>query len=295
MFAADTTGRREVLAETLRAFGLLPQRFDSWNAFQNSGARLGLTVMPLEQGFIAGNDIAILTESQLFGGRARPKTTRRLSERDPEAIIRSLSDLEPGDPVVHEDQGVGRYRGLQCLEIDGRAAEFLTLEYAGNDKLYVPVTSMHLISRYTGGAAEAAPLHRLGSEQWAKARKRAAKKIRDVAAELLDLYARRKARQGFGFELDKALYADFSSGFVFEETPDQQNAIEAVVDDMISSQPMDRVICGDVGFGKTEVALRAAFVAVQGHKQVAILVPTTLLAQQHFPPSAIASRIGLYA
>jgi transcription-repair coupling factor (superfamily II helicase) len=156
------------------------------------------------------------------------------------------------------------------------------LEYAGEDKLYVPVSSMHLISRYTGGAAETAPLHRLGSEQWAKARKRAAKRVRDVAAELLDLYARRQAREGFGFKLDKPMYADFSSGFPYEETGDQQSAINAVLEDMVSSQPMDRVVCGDVGFGKTEVALRAAFVAVQGQKQVAILVPTTLLAQQHF-------------
>ncbi len=282
MFAADTTGRREVLSETLRTFGIRPQRFESWSEFLLSGERLGLTVLPLEQGFITGNDIAVLTESQLFGGRVRLKTTRALSERDPEAIIRSLSDLELGDPVVHEDHGIGRYRGLQSLVIDERKAEFLMLEYANEDKLYVPVTSMHLISRYTGGAAENAPLHRLGSEQWAKARKRAAKRVHDVAAELLDLYARRQARKGFGFELDKPMYADFSSGFAFEETPDQQTAIEAVLDDMVSSQPMDRVVCGDVGFGKTEVALRAAYVAVQGQRQVAILVPTTLLAQQHF-------------
>jgi transcription-repair coupling factor (superfamily II helicase) len=282
MFAADTTGRREVLSETLRAFGIHPQRFESWTEFEASRASLGLTVLPVEQGFLAGNEIAVLTESQLFGGRVRPKTTRRLSERDPESIIRSLSDLEPGDPVVHEDHGIGRYQGLQSLEIDNREAEFLMLEYANQDKLYVPVTSMHLISRYTGGAAETAPLHRLGSEQWANARKRAAKKVRDVAAELLELYALRQARQGFGFEIDKPLYADFSSGFPFEETPDQQRAIESVLADMVSSQPMDRVVCGDVGFGKTEVALRAAYIAVQGQKQVAILVPTTLLAQQHF-------------
>ncbi len=282
MFAADTTGRREVLSETLRAFGIRPQRYETWHEYQTSGASLGLAVLPLEQGFLVGDELAILTESQLFGGRARPKTTRKLSERDPESIIRSLSDLEPGDPVVHEDHGIGRYRGLQSLEIDQREAEFLMLEYANGDKLYVPVTSMHLISRYTGGAAENAPLHRLGSEQWAKARKRAAKKVRDVAAELLELYALRQARQGYGFELDKPLYAEFCSGFPFEETADQQRAIDAVLEDMVSSQPMDRVVCGDVGFGKTEVALRAAYVAVQGQKQVAILVPTTLLAQQHF-------------
>ena len=282
MFAADTTGRREVLSETLSAFGIRPCRFDSWSEFESSGEHLGLSVLPVEAGFTAGKNFAILTESQLFGGRVRVKTSRKRSERDPESIIRSLSDLELGDPVVHEDHGIGRYRGLQSLQIDNRDAEFLMLEYAGEDKLYVPVSSMHLISRYTGGAAETAPLHRLGSETWGKARKRAAQKVRDVAAELLDLYARRQARQGFGFKLDKPMYADFSSGFPYEETADQQTAINAVIEDMISSQPMDRVVCGDVGFGKTEVALRAAFVAVQGQKQVAILVPTTLLAQQHF-------------
>ena len=282
MFAADTTGRREVLSETLSAFGIRPCRFDSWSEFESSGEQLGLSVLPVEAGFIAGKSFAILTESQLVGGRVRVKTSRKRSERDPESIIRSLSDLELGDPVVHEDHGIGRYRGLQSLQIDNRDAEFLMLEYAGEDKLYVPVSSMHLISRYTGGAAETAPLHRLGSETWGKARKRAAQKVRDVAAELLDLYARRQARQGFGFKLDKPMYADFSSGFPYEETADQQTAINAVIEDMISSQPMDRVVCGDVGFGKTEVALRAAFVAVQGQKQVAILVPTTLLAQQHF-------------
>jgi len=282
MFAADTTGRREVLSETLWAFSIRATRFESWSEFQTSSERIGLSVLPLEEGFIAGLNFAILTESQLFGGRVRQKTTRKRSERDPESIIRSLSELEPGDPVVHEDHGVGRYRGLQKLAIDGREAEFLMLEYAGEDKLYVPVSSLHLISRYTGGAAETAPLHRLGSEQWGKARKRAAQKVRDVAAELLDLYARRQAREGFGFEFDKPMYADFSSGFPYEETADQQAAIDAVLEDMVSSQPMDRVVCGDVGFGKTEVALRAAFVAVQGQKQVAILVPTTLLAQQHF-------------
>ncbi|MDX2419074.1 MAG: transcription-repair coupling factor [Xanthomonadales bacterium] len=282
MFAADTTGRREVLSETLWAFGIRPVRFETWTEFQASDERIGLSVLPVETAFVAGFDFAILTESQLFGGRVRIKTTRKRSERDPESIIRSLSDLELGNPVVHEDHGVGRYRGLQMLQIDGREAEFLMLEYANEDKLYVPVSSMHLISRYTGGAADTAPLHRLGSEQWGKARKRAAQKVRDVAAELLDLYARRQARQGFEFEFDKPMYADFSSGFPYEETADQQTAINAVLEDMVSSQPMDRVVCGDVGFGKTEVALRAAYVAVQGQKQVAILVPTTLLAQQHF-------------
>lgn len=281
MFAADTAGRREVLAETLSAFGIRPRRFDTWPEFDRSGAVTGLCVLPVEEGFVSGNQLAILTESQLFAGRARPRATAEARERDPEAIIRNLTDLETGAPVVHEDHGIGRYQGLQVLEIDGRPAEFLMLEYAGADKLYVPVSSLHLISRYTGSAPETAPLHRLGSEQWANARKKAAQKVRDVAAELLDLYSRRAARHGFGFPVDQRLYAEFSAGFPFEETPDQQQCIEAVLADMQSPQPMDRVVCGDVGFGKTEVALRAAFLAVHGGKQVALLVPTTLLAQQH--------------
>jgi len=183
---------------------------------------------------------------------------------------------------VHEDHGVGRYLGLEVLEIDQRQAEFLMLEYAGGDKLYVPVSALHLVSRYTGSDPESAPLHRLGSQQWEKARRKAAAQVRDIAAELLDLYARRLARQGFSFPVDRRLYAEFAAGFPFEETPDQQTAIDAVISDLESGQPMDRVVCGDVGFGKTEVALRAAFVAVQAGRQVAILVPTTLLAQQHF-------------
>jgi len=233
-------------------------------------------------GFVIPGELALITESQLFGGRTRPKTQRSVSERDPESIIRNLTDLTAGAPVVHEDHGVGRYLRLETLEIDQRQAEFLMLEYADNDKLYVPVSSLHLVSRYTGSDPDSAPLHRLGSRQWEKARLKAAKQVRDVAAELLDLYSRRLAREGFAFPLDEKLYAEFASGFPFEETPDQQHAIDAVVSDLTSDKPMDRVICGDVGFGKTEVALRAAFVAVQAGRQVALLVPTTLLAQQHY-------------
>jgi transcription-repair coupling factor (superfamily II helicase) len=281
LFAADTPGRREMLSDTLSAFGIRVDRFDGFRAFHESASRLGLLVLPVEDGFVSGDELAVLTESQLFGGRARPKAARQSRERDPESIIRNLTDLDQGAPVVHEDHGIGRYQGLQVLEIDGLPAEFLMLEYAGEDKLYVPVASLNLISRYTGSEPESAPLHRLGSEQWAKARHRAAKKVRDVAAELLDLYSRREAREGFGFKLDQAMYADFSSSFPYEETPDQQRSINAVLEDMVSTRPMDRVVCGDVGFGKTEVALRAAFLAVQGGKQVALLVPTTLLAQQH--------------
>jgi transcription-repair coupling factor (superfamily II helicase) len=286
LFAADTPGRREMLRTTLAAFGIRPGQHDSFADFMQSTDRLGLAVLPIDEGFVCRDAdigaLALLTESQLFGGRSRPKVERAVSERDPEAIIRNLTDLAEGAPVVHEDHGVGRYMGLETLEIDQRPAEFLQLEYAGGDKLYVPVSSLHLVSRYTGSDAESAPLHRLGSQQWEKARRKAARQVRDVAAELLDLYARRQAREGFAFPLDDRLYAEFASGFPFEETADQQRAIEAVIEDLVSPIPMDRVVCGDVGFGKTEVALRAAFVAVQAGRQVALLVPTTLLAQQHF-------------
>ena len=286
LFAADTPGRREVLRGALSSFGLNPEPCASFAAFRTGSARLGLAVLPVDEGFICpladDGELALLTESQLFGGRSRPKAERRSSERDPDAIIRNLTDLAAGAPVVHEDHGVGRYRGLETLEIDDRPAEFLMLEYAGGDKLYVPVSSLHLVSRYTGSDPESAPLHRLGGKQWEKARKKAAQQVRDVAAELLDLYARRLAREGFAFPLDERLYAEFVSDFPFEETADQQRAIDAVIGDLTSPMPMDRVVCGDVGFGKTEVALRAAFVAVQAGRQVALLVPTTLLAQQHF-------------
>ena len=282
VFAADTPGRRELLRTTLTTFGVRPEQFDGFAGFYRDSPRLGLAVLPVDEGFLVPGELALITESQLFGGRTRPKMQRTVSERDPESIIRNLTDLSAGAPVVHEDHGVGRYLGLEVLEIDQRQAEFLMLEYAGGDKLYVPVPSLHLVSRYTGSDPESAPLHRLGSQQWEKARRKAATQVRDVAAELLDLYSRRLARQGFSFPLDKKLYAEFAAGFPFEETPDQQNAIDAVISDLESHQPMDRVVCGDVGFGKTEVALRAAFVAVQAGRQVALLVPTTLLAQQHF-------------
>ncbi len=282
LFAADTAGRREVLSSSLGAFGIKPQVHEDFAAFHRSGAHLGLVVLPVEDGFVIPDELALLTESQIFGGRTRQKTSREAGERDPESIIRNLSDLSEGAPVVHEDHGVGRYLGLQTLEIDDRPAEFLVLQYAGDDKLYVPVSYLHLISRYTGSDPDHAPLHRLGSQQWEKARRKAAEKVRDVAAELLDLYARRLAREGHAMDLDEKLYAEFASGFPFEETADQQAAIDAVIADLRSGQPMDRVVCGDVGFGKTEVALRAAFVAVQAGRQVALLVPTTLLAQQHF-------------
>ena len=226
-------------------------------------------------------EVAVVSERQLFGERTRTRRRKRQNDRDPETIIRQLNDLEPGSPVVHEEYGVGRYLGLTTLEAGGITAEFLHLEYADGDKLYVPVHALDLISRYTGASPENAPLHRLGSDQWTKAKQRAIRRIRDVAAELLDVYARRAARPGHRFHWSETDYRTFESGFPFELTEDQAQTIEDVLADLASDQPMDRVVCGDVGFGKTEVALRASFAAVHGGKQVAVLVPTTLLAQQH--------------
>jgi transcription-repair coupling factor (superfamily II helicase) len=282
LFAAETTGRRESLLEMCRGCDLHPAAFDDWNAFLASDAPLGITVAPLDQGLLLEDPpIAVIAETQLFGEHAMQRRRRKRKGRDPEAVVSSLAELTLGAPVVHEDNGVGRYLGLQKLNIGGVETEFLTLEYAGGDKLYVPVSSLHLISRYTGMTPEHAPLHRLGSGQWEKARRKAAEKARDVAAELLDIYARRAARVGYSYRVDDH-YRAFAATFPFEETPDQEEAIIAVLDDMKSDKPMDRLVCGDVGFGKTEVALRAAFVAVHAGKQVAILVPTTLLAQQHY-------------
>ncbi|MGR9101068.1 MAG: transcription-repair coupling factor, partial [Gammaproteobacteria bacterium] len=207
---------------------------------------------------------------------------RKSAGRELENIVGNLSELTVGSPVVHQEHGVGRYLGLQMLQFGGIEAEFLTLEYAAGDKLYVPVSSLHLIGRYTGVSPENAPLHKLGSDQWSRAKKKAIQKVRDVAAELLEIHAKRAVRKGHVFHYDSDDYRAFAAAFPFEETPDQQSAIESILEDMGSDQPMDRVICGDVGFGKTEVAMRAAFIAVQSGKQVAVLVPTTLLAQQHF-------------
>ena len=283
LLAAGSAGRRSALQDSLNAFGLHPKTIDSWQAFAAGEAHFAVATLPVSTGFLAhcNGPVAVLTEAQLYGGRLRQPGRRTSTERDPETIIRSLSELRDGVPIVHEQHGIGRYRGLNTLTIDDQAAEFLTIEYAKGDKLYVPVASLHLVSRYTGGSEDTAPLHRMGSDRWEKARKRAAKRVRDVAAELLDLYAKREARQGHAFELDRALYEEFAATFAYEETPDQLDAIEATIGDMTSARPMDRVICGDVGFGKTEVALRAAFVAAQANKQVAVLVPTTLLARQH--------------
>ena len=283
LIAAESAGRRELLLDLLRGRGIKCQVFENFSAFLASDEHLGVTVSAAVSGLrLESPALEILTESQLFGDRARQERRRRRAERDPAKILKELSDLRIGAPVVHESYGVGRYVGLQSMDVAGYTGEFLVLEYADGDKLYVPVQALHLVSRYTGAPAESAPLHKLGGEQWQKARRKAAQRIRDVAAELLDLYSRRAAREGARMQADDAEYRAFQAGFRFEETADQAAAIEQVLADLKSGKPMDRVICGDVGFGKTEVALRAAFVAVQAGKQAAVLVPTTLLAQQHY-------------
>jgi len=282
LFVAESTGRREVLGEQLRGLGLRPQPVPAWQAFVDADLPLALTVAPLEQGlWLEAEGLALVTETQLFGERVRQERRRRARERDGEAVVRNLTELHLGAPVVHEAHGVGRFLGLQTLTIGGVETELVALEYARGDKLYVPVASLHLISRYTGASPEAAPLHRLGGDQWDKLKRKAAEKVRDVAAELLEVYARRAARQGVACPSAGDEYASFAAAFAFEETPDQQRAIEAVLAAMADPKPMDLVVCGDVGFGKTEVAMRAAFMAVHGGRQVAVLVPTTLLADQH--------------
>jgi transcription-repair coupling factor (superfamily II helicase) len=281
LIAAESNGRREVVDELLSRHGLQARVLDNWQQFLESDERLAVTVAPLERGFSI-NDITLLSEQQLFGERVLQKRRRdRERENFAELAIKSLTELSIDAPVVHIDHGVGRYQGLQTLEIDGQETEFLTLVYQDEARLYVPVSSLHLISRYTGAEEGLAPLHRLGGETWARAKRKAAEQIHDVAAELLNIYARREARSGFSYPVPDDSYGQFERAFPFEETADQESAIESVVADMVAEKSMDRLICGDVGFGKTEVAMRAAFIAVQAGKQVAVLVPTTLLAQQH--------------
>ena len=282
LLTAESTGRRETLLDQLRGLGIYPQTVDSWQAFLGSEARLSITVAPLEHGLVLESPaLAIIPETAIFGDRAR-QSRRRKPARDPASIIRNLTDLEINAPVVHEEHGVGRYLGLERLNAGDIENEYLALEYAGGDKLYVPVASLALVSRYTGASPDTAPLHKLGSDQWDRARRKAAKRIQDVAAELLDVYARRAARKGHSCSPPGEEYAVFASSFPFEETPHQEETIDKVLADMQSTTPMDRLVCGDVGFGKTEVAMRAAFLAVQDGMQVALLVPTTLLAQQHY-------------
>ena len=270
------------MLQLLQDHGLQPKPCETWADFSGSDERLMLGISPLHGGFVA-DGFALITEAELYAATVRQQRRRDKDRaRSTEGMLKDLTELRENDPVVHEQHGVGRYRGLVNLDFGEGETEFLLLEYAGDDKLYVPVSQLFMISRYSGGPPESAPLHRLGSGHWEKAKKKALKQIRDTAAELLNLYAQRAARKGHAFKLSLHDYETFAEGFPFEETPDQLATIEAVIDDMQCGRPMDRLVCGDVGFGKTEVALRAAFVAVMGGRQVAVLVPTTLLAEQHF-------------
>jgi transcription-repair coupling factor (superfamily II helicase) len=283
LFCAESAGRRESLISLLQTIAIYPRSVESWLEFTNTNEPYAICIAPLIDGLqLVHPAWVVITESQLFGQQVLQQRRRKTKRVDTELAIRNLAELTVGSPIVHAEHGVGRFIGLQLIAAGGIENEYLTIEYAAGDKLYVPVASLHLISRYSGVDMEHAPLHRLGSSQWQKAREKAAEEIRDVAAELLELYAKRAARTGFKFRAPEEDYARFSAGFPFEETPDQQQAIAAVLADMQSGNPMDRLVCGDVGFGKTEVAMRAAFMAVASGKQVAVLVPTTLLAQQHY-------------
>lgn len=283
LFCAESDGRREVLKEQLAKIHASTSELSSVYSFLNSDTPIAITVANLEKG-INSHDAAftIISENMLYGHRVQQARRRNKSTDDNEIAVKNLTELSLNTAVVHIEHGVGRYRGLEVINHGGQAEEFLVLEYANEAKLYVPVANLHLISRYSGAEENAIPLNRLGNDQWQKAKKKAAEKIRDVAAELLHIYAQRKARIGFSHVLEDDSYGLFSSEFPFEETPDQTHAIEAVRADMLSPQPMDRLVCGDVGFGKTEVAMRAAFIAIQNLKQIVVLVPTTLLAQQHY-------------
>lgn len=290
LFIAESQGRRESVLELLHRDNIAPQEFDSIEHFIDSEQALGICVNALNQGFIfqvkgttPKNAIAIITEAELLGDHVRQERRRtKAQDIQADALFKNLAELSIGQPVVHIEHGIGRYLGLETLETGGLTTEFLMLRYANDAKLYVPVASLHLISRYSGTDSDHAPLHKLGNDTWSKAKQKAAEKVRDVAAELLDIYANRASNHGYSFKRNKQDYLAFSDSFGFEETFDQAQAINAVISDMLSPKTMDRLVCGDVGFGKTEVAMRAAFIAVNDNKQVAILVPTTLLAQQHY-------------
>ena len=282
LFCAESAGRKETLLETLGHIGIKPKSIYHWEDFLTGKHPLSITIAPLEQGlWLPDDNILLISENQLFGNRVAQRRRRRKSQSNTDLIVRNLTELEINDAVVHLDHGVGRYRGLQTIVTEGQTTEFLTVEYADSAKLYVPVASLDLISRYSGADQESTPLNHLGTTQWQKTKRKAAEKIHDIAVELLDIYARRQSKKGFKYKIENEQYNKFSGSFPFEETADQENTIEAVLEDMQSKRTMDRLVCGDVGFGKTEVAMRAAFVAVQNYKQVVVLVPTTLLAQQH--------------
>jgi transcription-repair coupling factor (superfamily II helicase) len=284
LVAVETHGRREALESVFKLNGFKVDLVDHFNDFlEDTNSSLGLTIAPLERGLTCPhNGLEIICESQLYGERVYQRRRRSVQSKDPDSIIKSLAELNIGDPVVHLEHGVGRYCGLQVLEIEGEESEFLALEYLNGDKLYLPILALNLVSRFIGGSPEQAPLHRLGGDQWEKSKKKARTKAYDVATELLEIEAFRNARNGQEFLVDQVEMEGFICRFPFEETPDQQQVIAEILADLRSPDPMDRLVCGDVGFGKTEIALRAAFVVATCGKQVAILTPTTLLAQQHF-------------
>ncbi|HEY6130963.1 MAG TPA: transcription-repair coupling factor, partial [Halioglobus sp.] len=284
LLCAESAGRREILLESLREYQLAPPAVANWQDFVDSGLRFAVATAPLDRGLYFGPDLPTLVcEAQLFGNRVAQRRRRKSGDDYAQVnAFKALNELREGVPVVHLEHGVGRYIGLQKLAVDEQEFEFLALEYAQGARLYVPVTSLHLISRYAGSDPDLAPLHKLGSDQWEKARRKASEKASDIASQLLEVYARREVREGFNFAAHDQAYEQFCAAFPFEVTPDQDTTIRAVLQDMHSPRVMDRLVCGDVGFGKTEVALRAAFVATSNNKQVAILVPTTLLAQQHY-------------
>ena len=282
LFCVESGGRREILIELLAQIACHPFEFEGWDQFLASDLEHSIVISPLEEGMILEHALAIITETELLGKRVMQRRLRKPRKQIFDMEVQSLAELTEGSPVVHIEHGIGRYLGLTRLTLGGQEGEFVTLEYAGGDKLYVPVASLNLISRYSGADLEHAPLHCLGSDHWQKVKKKAIEDVRDVAAELLEVYAKRAHKKGFSFPKPDQQYEAFAREFPFEETPDQKQAIEHVLQDLMAERPMDRVVCGDVGFGKTEVALRASFLVVEAGKQVAVLVPTTLLAEQHF-------------
>ncbi len=282
LIIAETAGRREALLELLKKYKIQPDYSANWHAFLSSKSTLSISEGNISRGFQINNNITLIPENEILGERVSQRHHRKNDYINKEAIIRDLTELRINAPVVHIDHGIGRYLGLTNLKINGQETELLTLSYANDTKLYVPISSLQLISRYTGADEDNAPLHKLGTDNWNVAKKKAAEKAHDIATELLEIYAKREARVGHSFSNPDEQYELFTASFPFEETPDQQLAINSVIKDMLNQKPMDRLICGDVGFGKTEVAMRAAFLAVAGGKQVAVLVPTTLLAKQHY-------------
>lgn len=296
LLCAESAGRRETMLGFFAQHGLKPKPVAGWQAFLDDNAPLCITVTPLAEGFQLGGlpensrnalsgslHLAVITESELYQyvARSRVHSRRKKHATVSDGLLRDLAEINIGDPVVHEEHGIGRYMGLVTMDLGGETNEMMLLEYAGEAQLYVPVSQLHLISRYSGQAHENVALHKLGSGAWNKAKRKAAEKAHDTAAELLNLYAQRAAQSGYKFEINELDYQAFADGFGYEETEDQAAAIAAVIKDLTQAKPMDRLVCGDVGFGKTEVALRAAFVAVMGGKQVAVLAPTTLLVEQH--------------